>query len=202
MATIILILTILALYHYFVESYLLPIIRYGISRKLLILRDELILLKINNPNEISDHLFNELNSFVSILANNLNKLSIVEFVQIAKKSKNKELEVDKDADETYKEFTTHKIGEIKRIFEQTSKYSIKVVILNSAAWGLYLLPFILIALVLLIIFHGVSRLKRWLYSKRTQETILVMAEHELRCVEVTSNTPQNHFNKNNRTMYV
>lgn len=191
MATLILIIAILAGYHYFMESVVLPSFRFKVKCNLLALRDRLAVLKINHTEDISEKTFTGLNVFVTIMANNLPYLNIVDFIQQSKK-----IRKNNESDQIVKEFENHKLPEIKQIFEETSKNAAKALFINSASWMIYLLPFIIIIVLFSLVFHGISRIKSLIfYSKDTQKTMMLIAEQNQYCNDETTAGYYNVFNK-------
>jgi hypothetical protein len=175
MATLIIITSILAGYHYLIESIVLDTFRFKIKCKLLKQRDILFSLKTKNKANLEDKVIDELGMVIVSMLQNLNNLSLFELYRYRNK-----IHAHSEKEEkliSFDRINNHANKQIKTIFDKTMKYSFLGFLINSGGWILYAIPFILIYLIFTFCINGYKKLKALFFgSVETKKAILVIAK--------------------------
>jgi hypothetical protein len=180
MATLIFIGILLAAYHLLMEMAIIPYYRLKLKYKLLSLKDNLILLKIRNKEQISNELFEELRTFILSSIPLLQEFSLVRLFQTVREMPDKKDDPsEKEAERKYNLFTNHAMPEIRNLYNDSMKAVSKAFLLNSMAWWIYLLPILIIALGIILISNWYKKMKSWFFYNPTKnEAILILAERQ------------------------
>jgi len=163
MATIFIILFVLALFHFIYESILLPSFRLESRYKLFQLRDELRGLKNDEENGIEDDVFFLLEDTVNITINRLPYFNLSTGIEANREYKeNKEFQKRVE-----KRKKTLESCENKRVFQVNKKLldiSALAFILNSGGWMYILIPIFLVLVLFAIITSSIRSFRSKLFS--------------------------------------
>ncbi len=152
MATFILILMLLAGYHFFIQSLVIPLFRIKVEYRLNELKNELILLKIHNNHEISDHEFEWLRVFITKMKNNLPNLNYFELLFTSNERIQKIDNSGKTNEQNDNQYANHNVTALRQIFDETMKSSFNGFIINMTGLFIYLIVPLAISIVLLWLF--------------------------------------------------
>lgn len=175
MATLILIFLVLALFHFVLESTVLPSVRKEISFRLFAKRDELRMLKFDHEKSIGEDVYMEVQHSINVLQN---IIPILDLGTVKRVTKNMDADPNaaKAIDKRIELLNNCKVEEIRQIHQKVTNYAFTAVLVNSIGWIVYLLPVLIPLIVILIIsgfFNDIKKLFRqkinqMLYSEKTE----------------------------------
>lgn len=142
MAALFIIFVIIAIYHFVVESIILPNSRLKLRYDLFELRDRLRVLKLKESNGINDELFSHLDKSICSTINNLSQYRISLLVRAQQRFDNDE-KLRQKIEKTKKLFEQCEVEEISKIRKELLKLTIVATATNSMGWAYVVLPIIL-----------------------------------------------------------
>lgn len=170
MAIAIYIFFLLAVFHLIWEGILAPSFRSFIASKLRRIRDRIVDLKIQHPEEFSNTLFKELENSIGHVSENLSEYTISRVV--SEQSRLRDKTTQKRVDALNSQVESCPIQEVKKLFDESSDMVlVSAVISGLGGWIAYALPFLFIGICLGYLFKFVSSLRR--LSKQ-----LIFVSHE------------------------
>ncbi|MDB5278831.1 MAG: hypothetical protein JWR61_3786 [Ferruginibacter sp.] len=141
MATLFFIVILLSVYHFVMETLVLPALKEELRFKLLKLRSKLCNLKLQAKDKLDGKTFSDLDAAIVFNHNHMDSLNLVDFMTTMKSIKN-DRKLIAQADSDIKRIENMNLPEAKAIFEKFNKYFILTLAVNCGAWGLYFLPII------------------------------------------------------------
>lgn len=145
METIIFFFIILSVYHYVMESLVLPVLKNEIRYKLVSLRDKLYMLKIKKQGNITKEIFNDLERSIGFTHNYIDQFNLIDYaLTISKLKKDQKVMAEVERDMIAIENQGSAVKEILYKFTKYSKYAF---VINAGSWLLYVFPFFLIYLI-------------------------------------------------------
>lgn len=153
MATVLFILTLLAGYHFIIETIILPVMRDKLKCRFVALRDKLIRLKIKD--KIGDNQFNQLNKIICTSANNIQHFDLFNLATPSSGKKNRHRI---KSEELFEFLSNSQDPEIKFLFNNIIQCAGKAFVINSIAWMLYIIPLLPLFVVVILAYRGLHRL--------------------------------------------
>lgn len=144
MTTLIIVLTLFALWHFVYESILLPSIRQHLRNDLFVIRDELRQHRQNNPG-INMKAFNNLSDGINSYLTRLPLISIGLLARVSKKLKD-EPELVEQLKEKERFFIEHSDEKMREIRARANKVLDNTMLANMGAWFAYAVPIVLVVM--------------------------------------------------------
>jgi len=160
MATLIFILLLFSIYHFWYDSILLPTYRMELRYKLFKYRDELIELKSDQNELINDQVFNIVYNSINFSINRLSNLTLSNMFHY-KRLLDKNPELKQKNDNLVQMIFNCKSEELKNLYIKVSQVSLKAFALNMGSWIIYLIPVILVVFIVKQIFQLAFGIKRF-----------------------------------------
>lgn len=148
-----LILVALAIYHFLLESTILPSTRLCIRFELFALRDQLRTLKIEQAETISDEVFENLQGAINTSIRLLPQLLICTIVTASATIQSDE-SLQKRIEKRKQVFESCAVEQVQVIRNRVVFLTVVALLVNSTGWVIYLIPFIPV-----FTFSVISRLK-------------------------------------------
>jgi hypothetical protein len=180
MDNIIFIFLMLAIYHFIVETFIIPTLRFKMYCKLMKRRDELFAYRIEHAERINQKIFQELNMLLCITANNLDHLSLLNMIM----SKSKP--TSEHAEKTINLLSHISDFKLRNTYRKVSKYGFLACLINSAGWFIYLLPFLLLGTIIIILISAIQHVNIILnFYIREKKRVLIIISQENKCSDET-----------------
>lgn len=142
LSTLLIILVILAVFHFVYEKILLPNIRWNLRNQLFALRDSLRNIAINNQADYDQKVFDLLHSAISYFLNRLHYLDINTELNYRKQLKNNP-DLQRKVEKNLALIENSNNQEMKDIFEKANKILKNAFIANMGINFIYIVPIIL-----------------------------------------------------------
>lgn len=145
MATLFFIFILLAGYHFYMENVVIPYWRTQSRLKLLRLKSRLHAVSKQHPN-LPVHMTDMLEKMILHAASTLAHYNLFDFVFFV--AQNKKPQGSEEVEKFITSIETCGVGEVKQIYLQYSRSVKKILFANSSGWLIYMLPFVLLALLI------------------------------------------------------
>lgn len=147
MATIIIVLFILAIYHLVMDSIIFPSCRFEIRYKLFALRDRLREMKLVDESKIDDQTFSFVDGSLSTALQMLPYINLT-FLFALKNHVEKNSQLKKEIEGRATMIASCEVKEVKEITKKRDKLVLLGLVANIGGWLIYILPIILLTIVL------------------------------------------------------
>ena len=139
-------LIVIAGLHFIYEGILLPMIRLGLRHKLFALRDDLRELLYQKPDELTDEVFRQMEESINIALGFLRRFNVATILEVQRETKNNP-NFAKRVQKRVQILESCNIEEFQCIRKTSCKLLAIAIFVNSLWCFLWLIPFVLIAII-------------------------------------------------------
>ncbi|MCD0495894.1 hypothetical protein LP085_03430 [Achromobacter sp. MY14] len=141
MEYVVIAMMVLAVYHYVLQSAIVPSLRSHLRYEAFALRDELRQLKMQHGKELSDPVFHSLQDSVNFLISDMWRITIFNLIA-ARRAFDSHPEIKKQVQGKLNSLDSCKIKEVVDLRKRMTRLSIKAAAIDAAGWWIYIVPVI------------------------------------------------------------
>ncbi|MEB2401359.1 MAG: hypothetical protein OZ927_17630 [Alcaligenaceae bacterium] len=140
----VILLMILSVYHYVIQTAIIPSLRSTLRYKAFALRDEIRELKIEHGKSMPDSIFHDLQDSINFIISEIWRINIINII-VADKS----LREDKEAENRIKQkivmLDSCELSQVHEIRRKMAMISMQALTVNMLGWWVYIVPIALAA---------------------------------------------------------
>ncbi|WP_156350172.1 MULTISPECIES: hypothetical protein [Achromobacter] len=141
MEYIVIAMGVLAVYHYVLQSAIIPSLRSHLRYQAFALRDELRELKVRYGTELPDQVFHSLQDSVNFIIADMWRITVFNLIA-ARRALDSHPEVERRVQDKLDSLDSCKLDAVIQLRKRMTRLSIKAAAIDAAGWWIYILPVI------------------------------------------------------------